>query len=44
MTKEVWLPKYSEIIKEHDSRVQKGEVEMKTFDSKEELFSYLHKQ
>ena len=40
--KEEWKPEYTEIVEKHDASVKSGEIKLKTFDSKEELFSYLH--
>jgi hypothetical protein len=39
-----WKKEYSRIIERHDSKVAKGEVELKEFSTEKELFRYLHKQ
>jgi len=41
---EEWPEWASKAIEEHDAKVKSGEVEIRTFESKEELFSDLHSQ
>jgi len=43
MTEE-WPEWATKVVKEHDAKVASGEIKLRTFESKEELFSDLHSQ
>lgn len=39
-----WPEWATKIVEEHDAKVASGEIELRTFESKEELFRDLHSQ
>ncbi len=41
---EKWPEWATKIVEEHDAKVSSGEIKLRTFKSKEELFSNLHSQ
>ena len=41
---EKWPDWATKVVEEHDAKVASGEIKLRTFESKEELFSDLHSQ